>query len=425
MARKLGLLLGVSLVLAPIALATGGKAQAAIGGDWRQFRAGANHSGVNRYETSISRATVKSLQLKWVGNNGFNSSPAVVDGVVYISNGGLHAYPANCRDDGGVCPPLWHANSSYADWSSPAVARGIVYIQGVGGLFAYKVGCRHDGGLCSPIWSDLSSDAAYTSPTVGGGKLFVVTSSGFLKAYDTNACEEGGGTCSPVWKAPLGGEAHSSPAVADGIVYLVGADHMLRAFKVNCGTGSATCSPIWTADVHAFTFASPAISGGALYIGTSAGRLFVFPTSCRYGDGTCQPLWRARMPVEIHSSAAVTDTTVFVGSGRRLFAFSVGCATDGRMCDPLWRSTRTGPGGGFASSPAVANGLVFVGSQEEYQSNGKLLAYRANCATGGALCQPIWESPMLGGMVNASPAVSNGMVFVASNGGQTFAFGLP
>ena len=425
MARKPRQFLAMALLIAPAALASAPHALAAAPGDWRQYRGGPDHRGVNSYETKLSLGNVSSLELKWVGNNGFNSSPAVVDGVLYVSNGGLHAYPANCRDDGGTCSPLWHADSSYADWSSPAVSRGVVYIQGVGGLFAYEVGCRNDGGLCSPLWSDLSSDAAYTSPTVADGRLYVVTSSGYLKAYDTTTCATSGGTCSPVWIAPLNGEAHSSPAVADGIVYVGGADNHLYAFKTNCANNGASCAPVWGADVHAFMYTSPAVSGGTVYVTTSEGKLFAFPTNCRNGDGTCSPLWRARMPTEIHSSVAVTDTTIFAASGHRVYAFAVGCATDGRRCDPLWRSVKTGVGGGFASSPAVANGIVFIGSQENYQSSGFLLAYPANCGTGGATCAPAWTSPLLPGMVNASPAVANGKVFVPSNGGQTFAFGLP
>ncbi len=124
---------------------------------------------------------------------------------------------------------------------------------------------------------------------------------------------------------------------------------------------------------------------------------------------------------QIHSSPAVTDTTVYIGAGQRLVALAVGCATDGRECAPIWQSRSIGYY--IASSPAVANGVVYVGAQNLNQSNGRLFAFAAHC--GSAICGRIWRSPLTGGMVNASPAVSHGMVYVASNSGRTFAFGLP
>ncbi len=366
------------------------------------------------------------LELKWVGNNGFNSSPAVSRGVLYVSNGALHAYPAECATGGSVCQPLWTGGSGYADWSSPAIGNGAVFIGGASGLFAFKVGCRSDGGQCQPLWRGTAVDSAYTSPTYSNGVVYVATSYGTLEAYNTTACATAGGFCAPKWTADLGGNVYSSPAVADGMVYVGGHDGFLHAFKVGCGTGGATCSPVWKGDMHAITYGTPAVAGGTVYVAVSDGGVYAFPTSCRKGNGTCQPLWHAALPATNHSSPAVTDTTVYVGSGHRLFALAVGCATDGRLCTPLWKSPKIGlDNDEVVPSPAVANGVVFVGSQLQNQAAGRLFAFPAECGSGGATCRKIWASPVIAGMVNASPAVANGMVYVPSNGGRTYAFGLP
>jgi outer membrane protein assembly factor BamB len=400
-------------------------ASAAGGRDaWPQFRGNAAHTGVNAYETQITLRNVDKLELKWVGNNGFNSSPAVADDVVYVSNGGLHAYPAHCGTGGQTCPPLWHANSGGANWASPAVAKGIVYIQGSSGLNAYRVGCRSDGGLCSPVWSNPSASAGFSSPTVSDGIVYVSTNSGFIQAYDADACANHGGTCQPTWKASLGGLVQSSPAVFNGMVYVGGGDGLLRAFRTDCGTGGATCLPKWTAAIGP-TVSSPAVGGGVVYIGAYNGKLLAFPVSCRKGDGTCAPLWTADTPFPTHTSPAVTDTAVYIGAGRRLLAFAVGCGTNGQTCHPMWKGPRIDPGNDMASSPAVANGIVFIGSQENHQANGRIRAFPAHCGTGGRICNPIWESPLLPGMANPSTAVADGMVYIATNGGKTFAFGLP
>ena len=428
MLRKIVPVIVVSwLFIAQSVAAAGPSAlSAAQQADWRQWRGGADHRGVNRYENKLSVSNVADLKLQWVGNNGFNSSPAVANGVLYVSNGGLHAYPAKCATNGSVCPPLWTGGSNYADWSSPAVGGGAVYIGGVSGLFAFKVGCRSDGGQCQPLWRGTTSDSGYTSPVFSNGVVYLATNGGTLEAYDVSACASAGGFCSPKWTADLGGNVYSSPSVADGIVYVGGHDGFLYAFKANCGTGGASCSPVWKGDMHAITFGTPAVAGGTVYVAASDGGVYAFPTSCRNGNGTCQPLWHAALPATNHSSPAVTDTTVYVGSKHRLYALAVGCATDGSLCTPLWKSRRIGSDNDeVASSPAVANGIVFVGSQILNQASGRLIAFPAECGSGGQICESIWRSPLTAGMVNASPAVAHGMVYVPSNGGRTYAFGLP
>ena len=66
------------------------------------------------------------------------------------------------------------------------------------------------------------------------------------------------------------------------------------------------------------------------------------------------------------------------------------------------------------SSPAVANGVVYVGSG--YPDN---LLYALNATTGALL----W-SYATGFPVYSSPAVANGVVYVGSEDGNVYAFGL-
>jgi len=66
------------------------------------------------------------------------------------------------------------------------------------------------------------------------------------------------------------------------------------------------------------------------------------------------------------------------------------------------------------SSPAVANGVVYVGSGSN--------VYALNASTGALL----WTYTTASG-VSSSPAVANGAVYVGSGGGvgNVYAFGLP
>ena len=96
----------------------------------------------------------------------------------------------------------------------------------------------------------------------------------------------------------------------------------------------------------------------------------------------------------VDSSPAVANGVVYVGSyDNNLYALN---ATTGTM---LWSFTT---GGGVYSSPAVANGVVYVGS---WDFNGDV--YALNATTGAE----VWDY-MTGSNEGGSPAVANGMVYV-------------
>ena len=76
----------------------------------------------------------------------------------------------------------------------------------------------------------------------------------------------------------------------------------------------------------------------------------------------------------------------------------------------LWSYTT---GGRVNSSPAVANGVVYVGSLDNN-------VYALNASTGAKL----WSYTTGGPIYYSSPAVANGMVYVGSLDGKVYAFGL-
>ena len=90
-------------------------------------------------------------------------------------------------------------------------------------------------------------------------------------------------------------------------------------------------------------FSSPAVVGGTVYIGSSDGVLWAYPAS---------------------------------GCGQSL------CTT------PLWKSTSLAQ---IIDSPTVSNGIVYVGSQTNFNSNdGKLNAFSAS-GCGQSVCAPLWQ----------------------------------
>ncbi len=117
----------------------------------------------------------------------------------------------------------------------------------------------------------------------------------------------------------------------------------------------------------------------------------------------------------ISSSPAIANGVVYVGSNdHKLYAYKAeGCGDGKSPCPPLWSSDPTGDV--ITSSPAVANGVVYVGSDQ------KLYAYKAE-GCGKSTCPPLWSSDPTGGAIWSSPAVANGMVYVGSQDYKLYAY---
>ena len=124
--------------------------------------------------------------------------------------------------------------------------------------------------------------------------------------------------------------------------------------------------------------------------------------------------WTATTPSFIYSSPAVADGVVYVGSrDGNLYAFAAGCASGGGTCTPLWKAPA---GSSTDSSPAVSEGVVYVGA-----GSGKLIAYAVGCASGGGTCTPLWTAAT-GGSIYSSPAVAGGVVYIGSDDGTLYAY---
>jgi outer membrane protein assembly factor BamB len=110
--------------------------------------------------------------------------------------------------------------------------------------------------------------------------------------------------------------------------------------------------------------------------------------------------WTASTGAFVFSSPAVANGAVYVSSDK-LYALNASTGT-------LKWVYNTGGGG---SSPAVANGVVYVGS-------GDYKLYALNASTG----QTLWTSAPTGAGIISSPAVANGVVYVGSFDHKLYAF---
>ena len=215
---------------------------------------------------------------------------------------------------------------------------------------------------------------------------------------------------------------YSSPAVANGVVYVGTRDDNLYAFAVGCNSGGGTCTPLWTGATGGAIDSSPAVANGVVYVGSADHKLYAFAVGCNSGGGACTPLWTASTGFNILSSPTVAGGVVYIGSqDASLYAFDAAGVTrcsgvaPARTCLPLW----TGPTGNAidGSAPAVSGGVVYIASQD-----GKLYAFGVGCASGGGTCTPIWTGATGSSITNSSPAVAGGVVYIGSNDHKLWAF---
>ncbi|MFI1586265.1 PQQ-binding-like beta-propeller repeat protein [Embleya sp. NPDC020630] len=127
------------------------------------------------------------------------------------------------------------------------------------------------------------------------------------------------------------------------------------------------------------------------------------PASTSTGGGTpgAAHTWRLTTGGWVHSSPAVADGVVYVGSwDNRLYALEAATGAKKWVFPTI---------GGITSSPAVAGGVVYVGSSDDS-------VYAVDAATG----LKKWRFPT-GGKVASSPVVADGFVYVGSEDQHVYA----
>jgi outer membrane protein assembly factor BamB len=360
--------------------------------DWTQFLRD-NMQRWNPYETILGVKNVGELKLKWSFTTSRlfqGSSPAVVNGVVYIASqdGNLYALNANTG------AKLW-SDANTGCCSSPAVANGVVYADD--GVDMYALNATTG----AKLWSYPIGSTGFSSPAVANGVVYD-------SLYALNAS-----TGAKLWSyPPAAGEVFAPTSVANGVVYV--SDEFGDLYALNASTGTLRWSyyigPSFP--VAGFVYSAPLIANGVVYIGSFDGSIYALNAS------TGVLLWSEAAGYVGEFSPAVANGVVYFGGGvasgnpvdtdYKLYALN---ASTGAK---LW-SYAIGTNVALAASPAVANGVVYLES-----SDGTMLAL--NASTGARLWS--YATPdVTNETLISGPAVVNGTVYIAS-GKTVYAFGL-
>src|SRR5258707_455603 len=231
---------------------------------WPQFRG-------NPRLTGVATELPATLSLKWTyeGGESFESSPAIVDGVVYAGagNGDLLAIDL---ETGKL---RWkYSTGSPIGESSPAVGGGLVYIGDLSGVVHAVNG--KDG---SRAWTFKTGSEVKSSPVIAGERLLI-------GSYDTHLYALDRRTGKLAWKLKTDGQVHATPAVVNGILYFGGCDEQFRAGRLADGM------VLFQVPLGSNTGSSAVVEGTRAYLGTFNNEVVAIDLTAK------KIVWRYRNP---------------------------------------------------------------------------------------------------------------------------------
>jgi outer membrane protein assembly factor BamB len=254
-------------------------------------------------------------------------------------------------------------------------------------MFLYNPGHTSSSDDVAPVTHDLlwrfntmpdGADAWIidSSPAIVGGVLYIGADDGRFYALDSSSGNL-------LWNRTLGSFTASSPAVVKGVVYVSvweGLDYAL-----NASTGEV----IWNSS-RMYSSSSPAVVNGLHYI--CSGNSSVIARNATTGS----TVWQSVIPGSGECSPVVVDNTVYISD------YGYACALDALNGTLKW--TREIHVSATYNSPAVANGIVYVGCGGD--------TFSALDAETGAT---VWTYET-GPSDCSAPTVAGGIVYVGSNG---------
>ena len=214
-----------------------------------------------------------------------------------------------------------------------------------------------------------------------------------------------------LWRFSTRSNMHASPAVVDGVAYVGSDDRFLYAVDTQTGQEK------WRFDAGQPVRSTPAVGDGTVYFGSGcigAGDRCADPPgldSYFYALDlqTGREKWHFETGGAVVSSPLVADGVVYFGSeDQHLYAL------DSRTGREKWRFQTEGA---VWSSPALSNGVLYVGAGcLACDSSESRHLYAIDSQTG----QELWRFET-GGWVQATPVVADGMVYVGSSDHHVYA----
>ncbi|MDZ7359935.1 MAG: PQQ-binding-like beta-propeller repeat protein [candidate division KSB1 bacterium] len=344
-----------------------------LANDWPIFRG-------NPQLTGVSNITLpQNLEPLWIfqASKGFESSAAVVNGVVYATSLDSNLYAL----DLGSGKLKWKYRATETK-SSPSVSKGTVYFGDAAGAFhAVEAGTGKRQWIFQTD-GEINSSANFADERVLFG------------SYDHHLYCLSARDGSLIWKVETEGYVHATPTIIGENVAVAGCDGYFRIIRLRDG------AEIKKLEAGAYVAASAAALGHRAYVGTFGNNVLCLDLL------SGKRVWEYDPPQRdfpFYSSAAVNDKIAVVGGRDKILH-----GLDPQTGKALWSFTTKSK---IDSSPVIAGARAFFGatSGEIYAldlSNGKV----------------VWQFET-GSSIIASPAIADGKLVIGTLDGMLYCFG--
>ena len=372
---------------------------------WATFRGGKNRTGhVDRLPGPTNETPAWVFREEEAMAVDFSSSPAVVGNRLYIgsSHGSIFSLGgATYCIDTETQKVLWRHASPTPIFSSPAVAGGRVYI---GEGYHHDSDCHLrclDAKTGEPIWSFKTASHVESTPFISQGKLYFTA--GADGVYCIDALEG-----QAIWHYK---DIHAdmSPVVHKDKVYFGTGYGDYRIYAVDAQTGAEA----WSKQMPYPVWGSPSVDENLVFFGLGRGN---FSESAPIPAGkvvaldteTGDIVWEHEAEDAVMTAIAVQEGSVTFGS-RDGYVYSLQ-STDGK------RNWKTHLGGPVVSSPAVTMDTIYAATK-----NGYIYALSTN----GGEVQWEFNTRIVTRNIElySSPAIANGLLYIGSSDRYIFCLG--
>ncbi len=320
--------------------------------DWPTFQFDARNTG-----HAPGQGPTEDVDARWTFSTGETvySSPAVVDGVVYVGNQDGTVYAVAADDGGALALRDRRRGSEFAggrrrrrlrrqsgrtslralrrrrrsagasrprDGSgSPTVVDGVVYVRSSdNSLYAVSADDGTERGTFE------TGGSVQRAPAVADGTVYVASGDQSVYAVDVEDLEaEGGdedgdddGAVEARWEVATGDMIQSRPTVADGVVYVGSNDDTVYAIDADSGDVR------WTFLTEGSVVSSPAVVDGVVYVGSFDTNLYALSADAEQADDEDESedepgnpeafYWSASGFGQVRSSPAIVGDTIYVGN---------------------------------------------------------------------------------------------------------------
>ncbi len=411
--------------------------------EWPKFRGDLLNTGYSASTAPHSPFVAWSKKLS--DSQGFWSSPAVFHEKLYVgnSNGNVYCMDAKTGD------LIWtFYGQSYAIFSSPAVSEGMVFFGAADRkIYALPVDDPNADGTISDneiVWDYTVgpstggvNDVIPSSPAINDGKLFLGAIDQYFYCFDAKTGEV-------IWKTwtPYHGQHafSSSPAIYQGKVFAATGNQPGRASggRLYCFLES-TGRILWDFDIDDITYSSPVIdeengrviiANSGDWIANAGNRTYRMYSLAVNGEvegvdegiadshlGNSDLIWSFNTERYVYSSPGIHKGRLFFGGSDGKLR-----CIDAEKGNALWVYETPALTTGIMGSPAIADGMVFVGT-----SRGLLVALpEKDPNDDGVISEEeiVW-SYQLRRKIVSSPAIANGSVYIGSDDGVMHCFSAP